>query len=448
MQERNMTQGSILKNLIACSIPVIAGNLLQEAYNVVDTLIVGQTLGVEKLVAIGAAGPLNMLAGGLIMGLTAGCSVLTSQHYGTGRTEQMKRSMAAHILIAAVLAIVMTIGFSLGTMPLLRLLNTTADTLQDARSYLRIIYLGIPAMLLYNLLASSLRAVGDSRTPLFLLICSSLLNIVLDFAFILGLKWDVAGAAIATVLAQAISGLLCLIYTVKRVPLLLPDRGSWKALPGMVREELKVGIPMGFQFVIIAGGMMVLQSVLNGFGSDAVAAYTVGGRIQGLCQNPFGSMGTVVATFVGQNAGVKQYDRIRSGVKQSLIFTVLLAVVIGGVVWALARPITMLFVSAEETAVINLTREYLNWGCPLLWTLSFLFVCRGALQGLGDGVMPMLGGVLELCMRAIIPLTLGEALGFTAICIAGPAAWAACGLLMTAAYFVRLRKFHTQEASA
>lgn len=440
MKVRNMTQGSILKNLIAFSVPVIVGNLLQEAYNVVDTLIVGQTLGVEKLAAIGATGPLNMLAGGLIMGLTAGCSVLTSQHYGADRTEQIKQSMAAHIVIAVVLAVVMTIGFSIGTIPMLRLLNTTSDTFHDACSYLRIIYLGIPAMLLYNLLASSLRAVGDSRTPLLLLICSSLLNIVLDFAFILGLKWDVAGAAIATVLAQTISGLLCLIYTIRRVPLLLPDRSSWQSLFRMVWEELKVGIPMGFQFVIIAGGMMVLQSVLNGFGSDAVAAYSVGGKIQGLCQNPFGSMGTVVATFVGQNAGAKQYDRIRSGVKKSLIFTVLLAVAIGGAVWVLARPITLLFVSAEETAVIAQTGEYLSWGCPLLWTLSFLFVCRGALQGLGDGVMPMLGGVLELCMRAIIPLTLGGTLGFTAICIAGPAAWTACGLLMTVAFFIRLHK--------
>ena len=273
-----------------------------------------------------------------------------------------------------------------------------------------------------------------------MLIGSSVLNIVLDLVFILCFHWDVTGAAIATVLAQLTSGLLCLAYTVRKARILIPDRSSWTELSAILREELKVGIPMGFQFVIIAGGMMVLQAVLNGFGSDAVAAYTVGGRIQGLCQNPFVSMGTVVATFVGQNSGARQYDRIRTGVKKSLLFTTALAVAIGAVVWLLARPITLVFVDAGEESVIALTKVYLNWGCPLLWTLSFLFVYRGALQGIGDGVIPMLGGVLELCMRAIIPLILGGTLGFTSICIAGPAAWAACGLMMTVGYFIRLHK--------
>lgn len=440
-QERgNMTSGSILKKILLFALPILAGNLLQELYSVVDTLIVGQTLGVDKLAAVGATGPLSFLVIGFIMGLTSGCAVLTSKAFGANDTKALKQSVAAHFAIAGVFTVLLTAIFLVCAAPLLSLLNTTADSFEYARIYIMLIYAGIPATMLYNLLASLLRAVGDSKTPLVFLAFSSVLNIGLDLLFILAFRWDVAGVAIATVAAQLISGALCFFYIRRKAPQLLPDRQSFRDLKAMVVEELKVGIPLGVQHCFIALGSMVLQFFLNGFGSDAVAAYTVGSRIQGLIQNPIVSMSAVMATYVGQNAGAHRLDRIREGVKKSLVFTFLLAVVVSGLVWIFAKPVTMLFVRPEETAVIALVKQYLDWCCPFLWLLSLLFVCRGALQGLGDGVTSLLSSVLELTMRTAIPLLFSAALGYVSICIAGTAAWGSCAIMIALVYLVRIRK--------
>ncbi len=436
----DLTQGSLLGGILRFALPVLAGNLLQELYNVADTLIVGQTLGMEMLAAVGATGSLSFLALGFIMGFTSGCAVLTAQQFGARQDEGVRESFAAHILAAAGAALLLTCIFVLTARPLLALLRTTESAFDAAASYITIIFAGIPASALYNVLASTMRAVGDSRTPLLLLLCSSLLNIALDLIFILCFHWGVAGAAIATVAAQLISGLLCLAYVIWKMPFLLPSRRSWSAAVRQLPAALKLAVPMGVQFSIISIGMMVLQSVLNGFGDDAVAAYTVGGRIQGLCQNPLTAMGTVMATYVGQNKGAERYDRIRSGVRSALWFSVGLAILIGAAVLLLSRPVLLCFVSAEESGVLALGREYLLWSCPFLFTLSFLFVYRGSLQGLGNAAVPMLGGLLELVGRAAVPLLLGGTLGYTAICIAGPAAWTACAALTTVAYQIQFRR--------
>ena len=365
---------------------------------------------------------------------------MSSQRRGAGDEAGLRRSVAAHLSVAGLFALVLTLVFSLLARPMLTWLRTPDNTLDAAATYLTILYLGIPATALYNFLANTMRAVGDSRTPLVLLACSSILNIGLDLLMIVVFRWGVAGAAIATVLAQLISGLLCLAIVVRRMRFLLPDRESWRGVKDEFLPSLKTGVPMGLQLSVIAIGMIVLQFVLNGFGSDAVAAYTVGGRIQSLAQNPLMTMNTVMATYAGQNYGARAYGRIRRGVKSALLFTVGLAVAIAAAVLLLRRPILLLFIDASETAALELAERYLFWCCPPLFLLSFLFVCRGALQGLGNTVIPLFGSALELAMRAVIPAIFGSALGFTAICLAGPAAWLACGGVSVAAYFVLERR--------
>ncbi len=434
----DLTTGSPLRRIIIFALPVLAGNLLQELYNVVDTLIVGQTLGVDMLAAVGSTSSMSFLALGFVMGFTSGCAVLTSQRFGANDGDGIRESFAAHIIAASGAAILLTVLFVICARPILTLLRMTQSSFEAAAAYITVIYAGIPATTLYNVLSSTMRAVGDSRTPLLLLLCSSLLNIVLDLVFILCFHWGVAGAAIATVASQLISGLLCLVYVIRKMPFLLPERRSWRAALGQVSATLKIAVPMGIQFSIISIGMMVLQFVLNGFGDDAVAAYTVGGRIQGLCQNPLVAMSTVMATYVGQNKGAQRLDRICSGVRSALWFSVALSIVIGTVVLLLSRPILLCFVDANEENVILLGQEYLRWSCPFLFTLSFLFVYRGALQGFGKAIVATMGGVLELVGRAAVPLIFGDTLGYTSICIAGPAAWAACGALMTVAYIISI----------
>ena len=400
---RNLTQGKISSQILFFAIPVIIGNLLQELYNVVDTLIVGQTLGEIKLAAVGSTSSLNFFALGFFIGLSAGCSVITSQHFGANDMERVKKSVAAHIIIGVVSAVVLTVSFVLLVNPLLTMLGTTSDTFEYASRYLTIIYLGIPATMLYNLTASLLRSVGDSKTPLYLLLFSSVMNVGLDLLFIIVFRWDVSGAAIATVISQLVSAVLCCVYIFFKVKMLLPNRNSFKNLTSTVRDELKVGFPMGLQNSVISIGMMVLQYFVNQFGSYAVAAYTIGNRVQLLIQNPMNSMSTVIATFAGQNEGAGRYDRIKKGVNFCLLICIAYSIVIGAVSMIFAQPITGIFTSGSSQQTIDYSVQFIFWNCPFEWSLAMLFIYRGTIQGLKkaryaalvEGMDKSLGDILD-----------------------------------------------------
>ena len=441
----NLTQGSILRQISFFALPIILGNLLQELYSVADTIIVGQTLGNIKLAAVGSTGSLSLLAVGFVMGLTSGCAVLTAQYYGAQNQTAMKKSVAAHLLIAAVFTAILTVGFVVCAAPMLRLLHTTDATFQYELYYITIIYAGIPATMLYNLTAALLRSVGDSKTPLILLVFSSLLNIGLDFLFILIFHWDVQGAAAATILSQLLSGLLCCVLVRRNAAFLIPDKGSWNGIGHILREELRVGIPMGLQSSVIAIGLMVLQFFVNGFGDAAVSAYTIGYRLQVLIQSPLFSMSIVMATFVGQNVGAARYDRIRRGVQQSAAVFAVFGMVVGMCVMLFSTQLIGLFTAPTEMETISFAKEYLKWACPMEWSLAILFVYRGALQGLRDGFTPMIGSFLEVSMRVLLPAILCGTLGFNAIGLAGPAAWTASAVLMPIVYAKKMRKERIQE---
>ena len=393
-------------------------------------MIVGQTLGEIKLAAVGSTSSLNFFALGFFIGLSAGCSVITSQHFGAGNIKQIKKSVAAHILIGVISSAVLTVAFVFLVNPFLTMLGTTKETFDYASRYLTIIYLGIPATMLYNLTASLLRSVGDSKTPLYLLLFSSVLNVGLDLLFIVVFKWDVAGAAIATVVSQLISAVLCCIYICFKVKLLLPTKESFTSIGRMVADELKVGCPMGLQNSVISIGMMVLQYFVNQFGSYAVAGYTIGNRVQMLVQNPMNSISMVIATFAGQNEGAGKYDRIRKGVNYCLILCITYAIAVGALTMLFATPITGIFTSNSSQQTIDYSVQFIFWNCPFEFTLGMLFIYRGTIQGLKNGIIPMIGSLIEVLMRICAPVILSSIIGYISICVAGPAAWTASMLLM------------------
>lgn len=408
----------------------------------------GQTLGEIKLAAVGSTSSLNFFALGFFIGLSAGCSVITSQHFGAGNIKQIKKSVAAHILIGIISSAVLTVAFVFLVNPFLTMLGTTKETFDYASRYLTIIYLGIPATMLYNLTASLLRSVGDSKTPLYLLLFSSVLNVGLDLLFIVVFKWDVAGAAIATVVSQLISAVLCCIYICFKVKLLLPTKESFTSIGRMVADELKVGCPMGLQNSVISIGMMVLQYFVNQFGSYAVAGYTIGNRVQMLVQNPMNSISMVIATFAGQNEGAGKYDRIRKGVNYCLILCITYAIAVGALTMLFATPITGIFTSNSSQQTIDYSVQFIFWNCPFEFTLGMLFIYRGTIQGLKNGIIPMIGSLIEVLMRICAPVILSSIIGYISICVAGPAAWTASMLLMLAVYYIKMKGFKNKKALA
>ena len=439
----DMTQGNILRCMLLFILPIVIGNVLQELYSICDTMIVGRTLGVVKLAAVGITGSLTFFSMGFAMGNASGCSVLTSQRLGAGDTEGVERSIAAHYVISLLEAVILTGFFVSMSGVFLRLLHTGSDMLEHSYRYLVIIYAGLPATILYNMLSSILRAVGDSRTPLLFLVFSSLLNIVLDLVFILILHWDVAGAALATIFSQLISGLSCFFYTRKNYPQLIPKRNAFKGIWKEVGAALKIGIPMGLNMSVIAIGTLILARVLNGFGSSAVAAQTVCNKIQHLMETMMFAASTMLATFVGQNFGAKRFDRIHKGMRQITLIAFFYLVFFSTLAYIFRAPLIRVFLGDGGPEVMDFVEQYMRWMCPAMCLISFCNVFRGGNIGLGNGKAALISGLSELFARGIFTPLLAPVIGFTAVCVTGPLAWLLCAAIGFLLFITRLRK---QEA--
>ncbi len=444
---QDLTKGSPLRQILIFTVPVLIGNLFQELYNLVDTIIVGQLLGTDALAAVGVAGSVGWMVQGFCLGMTMGCSIYTSQHVGAQDWDGVRRSIAANGVIAAVLAVLLTGVFVPLARPMLHLMNTPDNVLDDAATYLSIFYGGLGATLLYNMLAAAMRALGDSRTPLYFLILSSILNIVGDLALILFFDMGVAGAALATVGAQLISGLACLAYIARRMPQMHIHRADLRVQPAFLWQHIRLGVPAGLQFTITSIGGVVLQTVLNGFGSNAVAGYTVYNRTNSLCMNPLITLATALSTFVGQNRGAHLYARIREGVRKTLLLNMGLAVVLACAILLLLDPVISLFVSNPPPEVVHYAKNALIWSMAFYFVLAALFVYRNSLQGLGDATSTMVGAGMELLVRIVVPVGLSGVIGFTSISIASPLAWIFCTVPLMAIYFWRMRKLERAQAS-
>lgn len=437
---KDMTTGSPMKNIIKFCLPLMLGNLFQQLYNMADIIIVGQFVGKTALSAVGAVGPLSFLVVGSVLGLCTGFSIPVAQRFGAKDTVNLKKFVANTIYAAIGLAVILTVTAVCLTNTLLRLLNTPADIYKDAYDYIIIIFAGIGATMLYNILAALVRSLGDSKTPLYFLIFSSVLNIGLDILLITVFHMGVRGAAIATVFSQFVSGLLCLVYVKKKFPILHITKETRRLDFKFIKNLLTNGLPMAMQFSVTAIGSVMLQSCVNGLGSNAIAAITIGGKTQLMIVLPSETIGATMATYSGQNYGAGKYDRIKKGMGRGIILAGIYTVVGFCVARFLGPYISQLFIDGSETVVINLAQEYINMGSYFYFILSILFLFRNSLQGLGYSAVAMFAGFFELAARAFMGFGFVNTIGYSAACIANPIAWVAADVFLIPAYFIVMKK--------
>ena len=433
--QTDMTVGKPMKMILDFTIPVFIGNVFQQFYNMADAIIVGKFVGTKGLAAVGSTGTIMFLIIGFLTGLTAGFTVLTSQKFGAGKMDEMRQSVGNAALLSIIISVIMTAVSMVGMHSLLTLMHTPEDIFQDAYIYIMIICGGIFAQVLYNILASILRALGNSKTPLYFLILAALLNIVLDLVFIIVFHMGVAGAAWATITAQGVSGVLCLIYIIKYVPELRLKADDWRFRSEIAKKEILVGIPMGLQYSITAIGTMMVQSALNMLGSYAVAAFTAGSKIEQIFTQAFVAQGTASATYNAQNIGAGKLERVREGFRASHFIGIVYSVVVGGFLFFAGKYFAYLFISDNIEEVLPMVAIYVKCVALFFIPLYFVNVLRNGIQGMGYGLLPMMAGVAELAGRGITATIAAGKSSYIGTCLASPVAWIFATVLLWVMYF-------------
>lgn len=445
---KSLTAGKPLKLVIWFTIPLLIGNMFQQLYSFMDALFVGRFIGLNALAAVGATGSLTFLVIGFAQGASSGLAIPTAQAFGARDENGVRRSFVASIWIAVFLTVVITALAATFTMPMLELMQTPAAIIDDSAAFIRVIFLGFGASMAFNMLSNQIRALGDSRTPLIFLIIACVVNIALDFLFILVFKMGVAGAGFATVTAQIFSSLCCVWYIGKKIPYLRLRKQDMTFDWGEIKKQLGISLPMGFQMSVIAIGAVIIQVMLNTLGTDAVAAYTAAGRIDQLATMPAASFGVTMATYVAQNLGAREYARIRQGVNQTLALNCGFSAVLGALIILFSKPLIGLFVASDQTHVIHMAQTYFHYNASMYWFLAILFTTRYTLQGLGQTGVPMLAGVFELIMRIIAGIGLVPLFGFAGASMANPLAWIGSVAVLITSYFHTMRKLKRRELLA
>lgn len=424
---RDLTNGSPMKLIIGFMLPLFLGMLFQQFYNMVDTAIVGQYLGVKALAGVGSTGSINFLVLGFVQGVCTGFAIPVAQMFGAKDHSAMRKYVGNTIWISAIFAVVLTTVTCLLCADILTWMNTPADCFNEAYNYIFVIFLGIPVTFLYNILSGIIRSVGDSKTPLYFLIISSLLNISLDLFMMIVLDMGVLGASLATVISQLVSGVLCLIYMIKRFEILHLSREEMRISRYYIGRLCGVGIPMGLQYSITAIGSILIQTAVNGLGSTYVAAVTAGSKVSQLLCCPFDAMGSTMATFGGQNIGAGKIGRVKRGLFDCSCLGVGYSIIGFLVILLFGRNIAMLFVndtnggSIEE--ILELAQRFLVLNGVFYIPLAFVNIVRFLIQGMGFSQIAIFAGVFEMVARGVVALALVPFLGFDAVCFANPAAW-------------------------
>lgn len=445
MMTNDMTKGNPVKLILLFTIPLLIGNVFQQFYTMVDTIIVGRFVGVEALAAVGSTSSMVFLVNGFVLGLTSGFAILVSQKYGAKDEQGIKKAVSSAIILSIISTIIVTVVSVFLAKPILKLMNTPDNIMKDAATYVIIIYGGNVAIIFYNMMASILRAIGDSKTPLYFLIVSSVLNIVLDLVFIINFNMGVAGAAYATVISQGVSAVLCVIYTHKKYTILRLKKEDFKVKRKYYRRHLKVGIPMALQFSITSIGIMIVQSAINVFGSTVIASYAAASKVFNLVMQPVISLGVTMATYCGQNVGAKNYKRIKNGVKKAVIICVITSIISGAILMFLGKYFVMMFVSNPDAEMLLYAQKVFDISAIFFIPLGLIFVYRNVLQGIGDSFVPMMAGVYELIARAIVAFTLPKVIGYMGICLSDPIAWFAAAIPLAYAYYKKEKSFKYKE---
>ena len=441
---KNMTEGKPLPLIVSFALPLMVGNIFQQMYTVVDTMVVGKTLHVSALAALGAADWLNWLMLGVVTGLPQGFAILMAQQFGAKEYDALRKTVGCSVLLSVMSAVFLAIVGQSVILPVLQLLKTPEEILPGSVLYLRIMFAGIPIVLAYNLLASILRSLGDSKTPLYAMIVASITNIVLDLLFVPVLGWGIAGAAIATVIAQGVSGFYCLLR-LRTISILKMDRSCFRPDTVLFARLIKLGMPIAVQNAIIAIGGMLIQSVVNGFGVIFIAGYTAANKMYGILEMAAVSFGAAMMTYVGQNLGAGKLDRIRQGVRAGTIVCVAISCVICAVMLLLGRFILSGFISGDpDTAAqaLDIAYEYLTVMSLCLPVLYILYVVRAAILGVGNTLLSLISGFAELAMRTAGVLLLPAVLGYSGIFYAEVSAWLGADLILIPGYFLLMRRLY------
>ena len=421
---KDLTVGSPMKLILSFAVPMLLGFLFQQFYNMVDTIIVGKCLGVSSLAAVGSTGSINFMIIGFCTGACSGFAIPVAQKFGAGDYTGMRKFVANAGWLSAVFAAVMTTIVGLLCMNILQWMNTPEDIIQGAYDYIFVIFLGIPVTYLYNMLAGIIRSLGDSKTPVYFLLLSSLMNIGLDFFTILVLGMGVGGPALATVISQGISAVLCLIYMIRHYPILHMKDGEWKPDGRMLGTLCGMGIPMA----------------VNSLGSMAVAAVSTGskGRMFFCC--PFDALGGTMATYAGQNVGAKKLDRVKEGLKAASLIGIIYSVIAFVILFFGGKYIALLFMDADQTEIIGRVAMFLIGNSMFYIPLTFVNVVRFTIQGMGFSTFAILAGVCEMAARSLVGFCLVPVFGFLPACFASPLAWIFADAFLIPAFFHCMKK--------
>lgn len=445
---RDLTVGNPFRLILAFAVPIILGNLFQQFYNLVDTVIVGRFLGMEALAGVGATGSLNFLVIGFCNGVGSGFVIPVANRYGAKDYKDLRKFLGNAVFLSGILAVVLTTIVSLSTRPILTLLNTPADIIDYSYSYILVIFLGIPATLAYNLLAGAVRSIGDSKTPLYLLLISCAINLGLDYLFIVPLHLGVTGAALATVLSQVVCVIFLIIVILKKYQLLIFRWVDLKPSRKNILFLLNMGIPMGLQYSITAIGSVIMTASVNTLGSIAVASVTAAGKITILFACPLDALGSALATYGSQNLGAGKPERIGRGLRDSAVIGCVYSVVSFAVLLLIGKDLIRLFVTDPSADLIRQANQYLLVTGAFFVTLVFVNLIRFLIQGLGFATLAILSGLMEMIARAITGLVLVPLLGFTGATISSPLAWILADAFLFPAYFIIMKKLLTRYGTS
>ena len=433
---RDLTVGSPMKLVVSFALPLLFGVLFQQFYSFVDTAIVGRYLGANKLAAVGATGSVNFLVIGLCLGLCSGFAIPIAQAFGAKDEPAVRRNVWHSIVLSAGTSVLFALLSALLCKPLLRLMNTPEEILEDSARYIGLIFAGIPCCVLYNMASGILRSLGDSKTPVVFLVLASLINIVLDLFLILVCGMDVTGAAVATVVSQLISGIGCVIVMIRRFPILRMSREDRRFSPVLAKKMMGIGLPMGLQFSITAIGSVMVQWSVNGLGVNAVAAVSAAGKLSMFFACVFDALSSTMATFAGQNMGARKLKRIHQGLRAASVLGTVYCLIAMAVVMLFSRSLLGLFIDGGAPAeVTEMGIRYLTINASFYIPLLFVNIVRLSIQGMGFTRVAMFAGMFEMVARTAVALFVVPAAGFTGACFANPAAWILADLFLIPCYF-------------
>lgn len=439
-QSKDMTVGAILPLLFNFTMPLLLGNLLQQTYSLVDAAIVGKFLGINALASVGASTSVVFLILGFCNGCCGGFGIPVAQKFGAHDYRTMRRLVAVSLKLAGIMSVAITLATCLLCSFILKWMQTPANIFKDAYYYLLITFIGIPCTFYYNLLSSILRALGDSKTPFWFLLFSTVLNILLDLLCIVVLKWGVAGAAIATVFSQGVSAVLCYFYMYRKFEILRTTPADRRFRPELARQLIYIGAPMGLQFSITAIGSIMLQSSNNALGTACVAAFTAAMRIKMFFLCMLESLGIAMATYCGQNYGAGKPLRIWQGVKVASGMMVVYVLFVNLILWTSSEKFALLFVDPAETEIIADTALFLHVSASFFPVLGLLCILRYSIQGAGYTRLAMFSGVSEMIARILVSLVAVPMWGFWAVCFGDPTAWVFADLFLIPAFIYVYRR--------